>query len=80
MIGLGRARSIVKREFRAAFHTKGGRNDDEIAFGPVFGEADREPRFPLGIGQAPERLAVHALFGQPSRKLGPATQKVVDAA
>ena len=70
MAGLGRVRSLVGREFCAAFHTKGGRDDDEIAFGAVLVEADREPGFPLGIGQPSKRLAVHALFGQPSRKLG----------
>ena len=80
MIGLGGARRVRWREFCVAFHAERRRDDDEIAFGAVLVEADREPRFPLGIGQAPKRLAVHALFGQPSRKLGLAPQKVVDAA
>jgi hypothetical protein len=80
MIGLRSARSIVGREFCAVFHTKGRLDDDEALLCAVLVEADREPGFPLGIGQPPERLAVHALFSQPSRKLGSAPQKVVDAA
>jgi hypothetical protein len=80
MIGLGRARSVRWREFCAAFHAKRRRDDDEVFPSPLLVEADREPGFPLGIGQAPERLAFHALFSQPSRKLGPAQQKIVDAA
>ena len=80
MIGLGRARSIRWRELCAAVHTVGRRDDNEVLLRAVLVEADREPRFPLGISQARKRLAVHALFSQPSRELGSATQKVIDAA
>ena len=54
MIGLGGARSVRRREFCAALHTKGRRDDDEILLRAVSVEADREPRFPLRVGEAPE--------------------------
>jgi hypothetical protein len=79
MIGLGRARSIRWRELCAAVHTVGRRDDNEVLLRAVLVEADREPRFPLRIGEAPESVPVHPLFGQPRRKLGSAPQKIVDA-
>jgi hypothetical protein len=80
MIVLGGARSVCRREFCAAFHTIGRLDDDEVLLRAVSVEADREPRLPLRVGEAPESAAVHALVGQPRRKLGPPLQKVVDAA
>lgn len=56
------------------------RDDDEILFGAVLVEADREPRLPLGVGEASERCAAHTLFHEPRRELGPPLQEIVDAA
>ena len=73
------ARALRRRKFRTALHTVGGRDEDEVFPGAVPVEADREPRLPLRVGQAPERLAHHSLVRKPRRKLRPPPEKVVDA-
>ena len=79
VLGLRRARRVGRPEAFAALHPLGRRDDDEVPFGAVLVEADREPCLPLGIGQRAERLARQTLVHEPRRKVGPATQKIVDA-
>ena len=75
MVGLRRARGVRRRELRAAIDARRRRDNQQVLV-----ETDGEPRLPLRVGEARQRLGADALLREFRFETGAPRQQVGDAA